>query len=102
MVAVPDDLLTIDLSAVFPELKGQARARPPEGQEAGASHSWWADIAARRQFAGPTLLYVDDAVELFFLQVQAPGRVRVADGSLVVWNLPTRTVIPISRSARCW
>ncbi|MGV1014234.1 MAG: murein transglycosylase A [Methyloceanibacter sp.] len=32
---------------------------------------------------GLELLYLDDAVELFFMQVQGSGRVRLADGSIV-------------------
>ena len=46
-----------------------------------------AEIVARGdKLPGKTLLYVDDAVELFFLQVQGSGRVRLADGSLVRVN----------------
>lgn len=83
---VPDDLLTIDLSAVFPELKDKRVRGRLEGNKVVP---YWsrAEIAARgEQLPGRTLLYVDDAVELFFLQVQGSGRVRLADGSLVRLN----------------
>ncbi|PKO37176.1 MAG: murein transglycosylase [Betaproteobacteria bacterium HGW-Betaproteobacteria-6] len=83
---VPDDLLTIDLSAVFPELKGKRVRGRLEGNRV---LPYWsrAEITARgERLPSKTLLYVDDAVELFFLQVQGSGRVRLADGSVVRLN----------------
>ena len=67
---VPDDLLTIDLSAVFPELKDKRVRGRLEGNKVVP---YWsrAEISARgEKLPGKALLYVDDAVELFFLQVQ--------------------------------
>lgn len=84
--AVPEDLLTIDLSAVFPELKDK-RVR---GRLVGNKVvPYWTrgEIEARgERVPAKTLLYVDDAVELFFLQVQGSGRVQLADGGLVRLN----------------
>lgn len=83
---VPDDLLTIDLSAVFPELKDKRVRGRLEGNKVVP---YWsrAEITARgEQLPGKTLLYVDDAVELFFLQVQGSGRVKLPDGSMVRLN----------------
>ncbi|MBU1363864.1 MAG: murein transglycosylase A [Gammaproteobacteria bacterium] len=83
---VPDDLLTIDLSAVFPELKGKRVRGRLEGNKV---LPYWsrAEITAHgEKLPGKTLLYVDDAVELFFLQVQGSGRIRLADGSVVRLN----------------
>lgn len=83
---VPDDLLTIDLSAVFPELKDRRVRGRLEGNKVVP---YWtrADIARRgEQMPGKTLLFVDDAVELFFLQVQGSGRVQLTDGSTVRVN----------------
>ena len=83
---VPDDLLTVDLSAVFPELKDK-RVR---GRLVGNKVvPYWSrgEIAARGdKLPAPTLLYVDDAVELFFLQVQGSGRVKLADGTMTRLN----------------
>ena len=83
---VPDDLLTIDLSAIFPELKDKRVRGRLEGNKVVP---YWsrAEIVARGEtLPGKTLLYVDDAVELFFLQVQGSGRVRLPDGSVVRLN----------------
>ena len=83
---VPDDLLTIDLSAIFPELKDKRVRGRLEGNKVVP---YWsrAEIGARAdKMPSRTLLYTDDAVELFFLQVQGSGRVKMTDGSMVRLN----------------
>lgn len=83
---VPDDLLTIDLGSLFPELKDKRVRGRIEGNKVVP---YWsrAEIAARSEkLPARTLLYVDDAVELFFLQIQGSGRVKLPDGSLVRLN----------------
>jgi len=83
---VPDDLLTIDLSAVFPELKDKRVRGRLEGNKV---LPYWsrAEIEARGDsLRSKNLLYVDDAIELFFLQVQGSGRVQLPDGGMVRLN----------------
>ncbi|WP_226418339.1 murein transglycosylase A [Dechloromonas denitrificans] len=83
---VPDDLLTVELSSLFPELKGKRVRGRLEGNKVVP---YWsrAEIAAHGdKFPGKTLAYVDDAVELFFLQVQGSGRLKLSDGSTVRLN----------------
>jgi membrane-bound lytic murein transglycosylase A len=83
---VPEDLLTIDLSTVFPELKDKRVRGRLEGNKVVP---YWTrgEIEARGdRLPARTLLYVDDPVELFFLQVQGSGRVRLPDGALVRLN----------------
>ena len=80
---VPDDLLTIDLSAVFPELRDKRVRGRLEGNKVVP---YWtrSEIDARGdRLPARTLLYVDDPVELFFLQVQGSGRVRLPDGATI-------------------
>ncbi len=97
---VPDDLLTIDLSAVFPELKDK-RVR---GRLVGNKVvPYWSrgEIAARGdKLPAPTLLYVDDAVELFFLQVQGSGRVKLADGTMTRLNYADQNGYPYQSIGR--
>jgi membrane-bound lytic murein transglycosylase A len=84
--AVPDDLLSIDLGSLFPELKDKRVRGRLDGNKVVP---YWsrAEIGARgERLPGKTLLYVDDAVELFFLQVQGSGRVRLNDGTTVRVN----------------
>ena len=83
---VPDDLLTVDLAAIFPELKDKRVRGRLEGNRVVP---YWTrgEIEGRGdRLPAKTLLYVDDPVELFFLQVQGSGRVKLADGSIVRLN----------------
>jgi membrane-bound lytic murein transglycosylase A len=76
--AVPEDLLTIDLAGVYPELKGM-RLR---GRVVGNKVVPWpsrAEMAQSSLLAGKELLWVDDPIDAFFLQVQGSGRVQLAD-----------------------
>ncbi|MCK6392548.1 MltA domain-containing protein [Zoogloea sp.] len=80
---VPDDLLTIDMGDVFPDLKGQ-RVRGRLVGNRVVPYYTRAEVARQAErFAGKTLLYAEDAVELFFLQVQGSGRVQLPDGSVL-------------------
>ncbi|MFZ6649433.1 murein transglycosylase A [Undibacterium sp. TJN25] len=73
---VPADLLTIDLGSIYPELKNM-RLR---GRLVGNKVVPYASRADTEQaLAGKEMLWVDDAVEAFFLQVQGSGRVYFAD-----------------------
>ena len=83
---VPDDLLTIDLSSVFPELKDKRVRGRVEGNKVVPYWSRAEILERGEKLPGKTLLYTDDAVELFFLQVQGSGRVKMADGSTVRLN----------------
>jgi len=62
----PDDLLTIDLSATNPELRGM-RLRGREARGAAP-------------VAGKEILWVDDPIEAFFLQIQGSGRIQLEGG----------------------
>lgn len=83
---VPDDLLTIDLSAVFPELKNKRVRGRLEGTKVVPYWSRAEIVARGDKLPSRTLLYVDDAIELFFLQVQGSGRVKLPDGGMVRLN----------------
>lgn len=80
---VPDDLLIVELGDVYPELKGMRLRGRLEGRKILPYYSR-ADIeSGKASFAGKELAWVDDPVELFFLQIQGSGRVRLPDGSFV-------------------
>ena len=80
---VPDDLLTIDLGEVFPELKGQRVRGRLVGNKVVPYYARAEVARLGDRFGAKTLLYAEDAVELFFLQVQGSGRVELSDGSVV-------------------
>ena len=79
----PDDLLVIKLDQLFPELKGK-RVR---GRLQGNTVVPYFDRAHIEQqpspLQGQELLWVDDPVDAFFLQIQGSGRVQLPDGSIV-------------------
>jgi membrane-bound lytic murein transglycosylase A len=83
LYAPPDDLLTIDLVELYPELKDK-RLR---GRVAGNRVvPYWprADIeAGRAPLVGKELVFVDDPVEAFFLQIQGSGRVQLDEGGVM-------------------
>lgn len=76
---VPEDLVAVDLEAMHPELKG-LRLR---GRVAGNRLiPYWtrAEIEGSRAPAAPILAWVEDPVELFFLQIQGSGQIELASG----------------------
>jgi membrane-bound lytic murein transglycosylase A len=83
LYAPPDDLLTVDLAELYPELKDKRVRARVDGKRVVP---YWprADIEeGKAAVAGKELLYVDDPVEAFFLQIQGSGRVQLPDGSIV-------------------
>lgn len=78
---VPNDLLTVDLGSVYPQLKGM-RLRGRLSGRSVVPYSTRAEIA-RAPFAGKELLWVNDPVEAFFLEVQGSGRVQLDTGETV-------------------
>ena len=79
----PDDILTIELASVFPELKGQRVRGRLVGNKVMAYPSR-AELNQSNALAGKEILWVDDAVEAFFLQVQGSGRVQLVDSQETV------------------
>ncbi|MDM9558374.1 MULTISPECIES: murein transglycosylase A [Bordetella] len=78
LYAVPDDLLTIDLGAVYPELAGKRVRGKLVGKRVVPYDTRAAiDSSSKRP---PVIAWVDDPVDNFFLQVQGSGRVLLADG----------------------
>ncbi len=85
VLGVPPDLLTIDLSEVLPDLKNMRLRGRLQGNKVVPYYSR-AEITGKgveKNFPERVLLWVDDAIELFFLQIQGSGRVRLTDGSMV-------------------
>ncbi|MBV8633907.1 MAG: murein transglycosylase A [Burkholderiaceae bacterium] len=74
----PDDLLTIDLSSVYPELKNMRLRGKLIGNKV-VPYGSRADLTSGDALAGKELLWVDDPIEAFFLQVQGSGRVQLND-----------------------
>ncbi len=75
---VPEDMLTIDLSSVYPDLKGM-RLRGRLAGNKVVPYATRAEVAKSNLLAGKELLWVDNAIDAFFLEVQGSGRVQLAD-----------------------
>lgn len=74
---VPDDLLVIDMGALHPELKNMRLRGKLAGRKV-VPYLSRGDMEQANTLAGKELLWVDDPVEAFFLQVQGSGRVQLA------------------------
>jgi membrane-bound lytic murein transglycosylase A len=75
---VPEDLLIVDLGGLYPELKDQRLRGRLDGRRV-VPYPARAEIA-QKKINAPVLAWVDDAVALFFLQIQGSGRIRLEDG----------------------
>lgn len=80
---MPDDLLTIDLAGLYPELKSMRLRGRLVGNKV-VPYLSRADMMQSNALAGKELLWVDDAIEAFFLQVQGSGRVQLSDTKEIV------------------
>lgn len=78
---VPDDLLTLDMGSLYPELKGKRVRARLQGKKVVPYAS--REEISRPGYKGRELLWVDDSVEAFFLEVQGSGRVQLDTGETV-------------------
>jgi membrane-bound lytic murein transglycosylase A len=81
--AAPEDLLVVDLSALYPELKNLRLRGRLQGNKVVPYFSRAEIEAGTAPVRGKELVWVDDPVELFFLQIQGSGRVRLENGDIV-------------------
>ena len=79
----PADLLTIDLAGLYPELKNFRLRGRVVGNRVVPYFSR-AELEQQNRLAGTELLWVDDPIEAFFLQVQGSGRVLLEDSKEIV------------------
>lgn len=74
---VPDDLLVVDLGSVYPQLKNMRLRGRVVGKKV-VPYGSRAEIE-RSGLPGKELMWVNDPVEAFFLEVQGSGRVQLDD-----------------------
>ncbi|HUL41841.1 MAG TPA: murein transglycosylase A [Burkholderiales bacterium] len=77
---VPDDLLVVDMSDVYPELKNLRLRGRIVGKKVVPYYSRAEIEEGEPALKGRELLWVDDPVELFFLQIQGSGRIKLDTG----------------------
>ncbi|HNH24586.1 MAG TPA: MltA domain-containing protein, partial [Accumulibacter sp.] len=100
VLGVPDDLLVVDLGTAQPEVKNLRLRGRLQGNKVVPYYSRAEIVGREKEFANRALLWVDDAVELFFLQVQGSGRIKLADGSLVRVNYADQNGYPYQSIGR--
>ncbi len=81
--AVPQDLVEIDLSAVYPDLKYKRLRGRVEGSKVVPYFSREEIDSAAAPLKGLEIAWVDDAVELFFLHIQGSGQIQLPGGELL-------------------
>lgn len=82
LFAAPDDLLTIDLGGLYPELAGK-RVRGKQVGKRVVPYDTRAEIMAQPERQPRVIVWAEDPIEGFFLQIQGSGRAVLPDGSAV-------------------
>lgn len=82
LYATPADLLVVDLGAVYPELAGKRVRGKLDGRRI-VPYDTRAQIAADPARQPQVIVWADDPVEAFFLQIQGSGRAVLPDGKMV-------------------
>ena len=83
LYGVPNDLLTVDLGSLYPELKGK-RVRGKLVGRTVVPYPARGDLATNGALRGDELVWVDDPIEAFFLEIQGSGRVELTREGRVV------------------
>ena len=78
----PDDLITVDLASIYPELKGLRLRGRLVGNKV-VPYANRAELDKSGALLGKEQLWVDDPIDAFFLQVQGSGRVQLNEGGIV-------------------
>jgi len=80
---VPDDMLVLDLTEVYPELKGMRLRGRLDGRRIVPYYDRAQIEQGRAALAGKEIVWVEDVIELFFLQIQGSGRVTLDTGETI-------------------
>jgi membrane-bound lytic murein transglycosylase A len=79
----PGDLVTVDLGDLYPELKGKRLRGRLAGRRVVPYYSRAEIASGKRPPANDVLVWVDDPLALFFLEIQGSGRVQLPDGRIL-------------------
>ena len=76
----PDDMLVVDLSELYPELKNMRLRGRIDGRRVVPYYNRAQIENGTASVTGKEIVWVADAIDLFFLQIQGSGRVRFDNG----------------------
>ena len=96
----PDDLIDVELSDLYPELKHMRLRGRIEGRKLVPyyTHAEWESQGEQR--ADQALLWTDDLLDFLFMQIQGSGQVELTDGSRVRLNYADQNGQPFRSIAR--
>ena len=99
--AAPDDLIDVDLSSVYPELKHMRLRGRLQGNKLLPywSRAEWEKQPEQKR--SKVLAWADDAIDVFFLQIQGSGQLQLDDGSRIRVNYANQNGHPY-RSIGRW
>lgn len=82
LYGVPDDLITVKLDTVYPELKGKRLRGRLQGDTLVPffDRAEWGRLGPDRE---KPIVWVNDKLDAFLLQVQGSGRVTLQDGTVI-------------------
>jgi membrane-bound lytic murein transglycosylase A len=83
LYGVPDDMLMVDLGDVYPQFKGMHIRGRLQGKKVLPYYNRAEIDAGEAPMQGHELFWVENTVELFFLQIQGSGRIQLEDGKRV-------------------
>ena len=78
----PDDLLTVELGAIIPELKGK-RVRGRLVGKTVVPYFSRAQLASDPALRGHEIVWLASALDGFLLEVQGSGRIQLEDGTVI-------------------
>lgn len=82
LYAPPPDLLTIDLTSLYPELKGKRVRGRLDGNKVIPYYPR-GELATDPSLKGHEIVWVDSAFDAMMLEVQGSGRVQLTDGTVI-------------------
>lgn len=82
LYAPPPDLLTVDLGSEYPELRGKPIRARLEGHRVVPYYSR-ADLGRDPALKDDAIVWVNDALSAFLLEVQGSGRVQLSTGETI-------------------
>ena len=80
---LPDDLLVVDLGELYPELKNMRLRGRVDGRRVVPYYTRAQIDNGAAPLTGKEIAWVAEPVELFFLQIQGSGRVRLDNGESI-------------------
>ena len=82
----PDDLIVVELADLYPELKHLRLRGRIEGRKLVPYYSRAEWVPQESKRSPEALLWIDDPIDFFFMQIQGSGQVQLTDGRRVRLN----------------